>query len=277
MRKLISANFHRLYKDRFSWCVAGLVVILSLGNILNSARNYEDLLASGYITTLDDYYFNQAQLIGMFLALFVSSFMGTEFSDGTIRNKLCIGHKRSQILLANFISCSLAALLLVSVWLMVSALGFVLIGPLEMSTSVFIAHIVVALGFAVAFSAFYTVIGSLSSNKAMTIIYTFGIFLLLAIAAAGFYDRLCEPEMNTGMMLVGKELVEMEPIPNPLYLSGKIRTMWECAMEFLPTGQALLLSDASIEYPVRALLFSVAFTGLTLLVGSVLFRRKDIK
>lgn len=277
MRKLITANFYRFRKDRFSWCVAGLIVVLSLVNVFNSARSFEAMAARGYIMTVDDYFFNQAPLIGMFLALLISMFMGTEFGDGTIRNKLIIGHKRHHILLSNFISCALAAILLAAVWMLISALLLGLIGPLEMSVPEFIGCIFVAFGFAVAFASLFTVIGSLSSNKAMTIIYTFGVFIILAIAASGLYDRLSEPEMHTGMMLVGNQLVEMEPTPNPLYLSGMTRTVCELALEFLPTGQAGLLGEVAIEYPVRAIAMSAGFTMITMLVGNVLFRRKDIK
>ena len=196
MRKLITANFHRFIKDRFSWCVMGIIVILSLVNVFNSARSYEAMAASGYVMSLDDYYFNQAPLIGAFLALLISMFLGTEFSEGTIRNKLCIGHKRNEIFLSNFISCAFASIVLTAVWLLSSALLFGLIGPLEMGVSEFIGCIFVAVGFAVSFAALYTVIGSLSSNKPMTIIYTFAVFIIFAMAASALYDRLCEPEMN---------------------------------------------------------------------------------
>ena len=277
MRKLITANFFRFRKDRFSWCVVGIIVILSLVNVFNSARSYEAMADAGYILSLEDYYFNQAPLIGAFLALLISMFLGTEFSEGTIRNKLCIGHKRNEIFLSNFISCALATIALTAVWMLTSALLFGLIGPLEMGVSKFIGCIFVSVGFAVSFAALYTVIGSLSSNKAMTIIYTFAAFIILAMAASALYDRLCEPEMNQGMMLVGTQLVEMEPTPNPLYLSGMIRTVCEVALELLPNGQALLLSNVAIECPARAIAMSAVFTIVTLLVGSMLFRRKDIK
>lgn len=277
MRKLITANFHRFSKDRFSWCVVGIIVILSLVNVFNSARSFEAMAASGYTMSLDDYYFNQAPLIGAFLALLISMFLGTEFSEGTIRNKLCIGHKRNEIFLSNFISCAFASIVLTAVWLLISALLFGMIEPLEMGVSDFIGFIFVTMGFAVSFAALYTVIGSLSSNKAMTIIYTFAVFIVLVIAASGLYDRLSEPELNQGMTLVGTQLVEMEPTPNPLYLSGMIRTVCEVALELLPTGQALLLSDVAIEYPVRAIALSVVFTTVTLLVGGMLFKKKDIK
>ena len=134
-----------------------------------------------------------------------------------------------------------------------------------------------AIGFTVSFAVLYTVVGSLSSNKAMTIIYTLAVFIVFAISASALYDRLCEPEMNEGMTIVGSQLVPMEPTPNPLYLSGTIRTVCEVALELLPTGQALLLSDVAIEYPIRAIGLSVVFTIVTLFAGSMLFSRKDIR
>ena len=278
MRKLITANFFRFRKDRFSWCVVGIIVILSLVNVFNSARSYEAMAASGYTMSLDDYYFNQAPLIGAFLALLISMFLGTEFSEGTIRNKLCIGHKRNEIFLSNFISCAFASIVLTAVWLLSCTLLFGLIGPLEVEVSEFVGYIFVAMGFAVAFAALYTVIGSLSSNKAMTIIYTFAVFIILAMTASALDDRLCEPEINEIMTYNNYGAVVMqESAPNPLYLSGMIRTVCEVALELLPNGQALLLSNVAIECPVRAIALSVVFTIVTLLVGSMLFRRKDIK
>ena len=278
MRKLIAANFFRLRKDRFSWCVVGIIVVLSLGNVFNST--YEAMAAGGYVMSLDGYYFGQAPLIGAYLALLISMFLGTEFSEGTIRNKLCIGYKRDEIFLSNFISCVLATIVLTAVWMLTSALLFGMIGPLEleMEVSEFIGCIFVAMGFAVSFAALYTVIGSLSSNKPMTIIYTFAVYILFAMAASALYDRLCEPEISEIMTYNNYGAVVMqESVPNPLYLSGMIRTVCEVALELLPTGQALLLSEVAIEYPVRAILLSVVFTTVTLLVGSRLFRRKDIK
>lgn len=277
MRKLITANFHRFSKDRFSWCVVGIIVILSLANVFNSAGSYEAMAARGYIMSLDEYFFNQAPLIGAYLALLISMFLGTEFSEGTIRNKLCVGHKRNQIFLSNFISCVFATIVLTVVWLLTSALLFGMIGSLEMEVSEFVGCIFVAIGFTVSFAALYTVIGSLSSNKAMTVIYTFAVFIIFTMAASALYDRLCEPEMNQGMTLVNGEFVMPEPTPNPLYLSGMVRTVCEVALELLPTGQALLLSNVAIEYPVRAIAMSAVFTIVTLLVGGMLFKKKDIK
>ena len=277
MRKLLAANFNRLWKDRIFWCVLSVVGILSLVNILNSVSSYSAMVEMGYVRTLDDYYFNQAPLMGAFFGLFVSMFLGTEYSDGVIRNKLVIGHKREHIYLGHFIVCEVASFIILAVWLLVGALGFVLIGPMEMGISGYILHVAVAVGITASFVAVYTLVGSLSSNKAMTVVYSIVCFIVLAIVASGFYDRLSEPEFNEGMALINNELVMMEPAPNPLYLSGTIRLICQCAMEFFPSGQALLLSDVSMENPLRAMILGVVFTMMVLSLGCILFRKKDIK
>ena len=46
-----------------------------------------------------------------------------------------------------------------------------------MSAAVFGAYLIVAVGVAISFIALYTFIGCLSTNKAMTIIYTFIVFV----------------------------------------------------------------------------------------------------
>lgn len=277
MRKLLVSNFYRLRKDKFSWCVLAVVIIASFVSIFNSARSCEAMLNQGYVRSLDDYFFSQAPMMGAFIALFASTFLGTEYSDGTIRNKLSVGHKRIHIYLSNFVVCAVASFVMVFFWLLISSLGFWLIGSLEMGAAEFAAYLIVAVGAAISFTALYTFIGCLSTNKAMTIIYMFIAFIALAIIASGLWDRLCVPEMNEGMMYINGEFVMQEPTPNPLYLSGTIRTVCQVVLEFIPTGQALLLSDVAIEYPVRVIALSAAFTVLTLLAGSVLFRRKDIK
>ncbi|MGY3662454.1 MAG: hypothetical protein ACXAHE_00930 [Roseburia sp. 1XD42-69] len=43
-------------------------------------------------------------------------FLGTDYSDGTIRNKLTVGHTRTNIYLANLIVTFAAGLLIMCVW-----------------------------------------------------------------------------------------------------------------------------------------------------------------
>ena len=188
MRKLLSAGFQRLWKDRYFWWMLAFVGIFSLANILNSARSCIAMAEQGYIHTLDDYYFNQAPIMGGIFGLFVSVFLGTEYGDGVIRNKLVIGHKREHIYIGHFLVCCAASLLLSAVWLLVEGVGFFLIGPMEMGMADFFVYVVMTCSITVSFTAVYTLLGSLFSNKAMAVVYTIFCVFLLAIASSGFYD-----------------------------------------------------------------------------------------
>ena len=277
MRKLVSANFSRLWKGRIFWYILVVVVGLSLVNVFNSAQSCAAMAERGFIKTLDDFYFNQAPLMGAFFGLFSSWFLGTEYADGTIRNKLIVGHRRGHIYLSNFMVCAAASLILLAAWLLVSALGFGLIGPMKMGATEFVSYIAAAVVVTLSFAALFTMIGSLSANKAGTIVCTFIVFFALIVITSGLYDRLCAPEIIAGVTYMNGQFLSPEPSANPLYLSGTIRTVCEVALELLPTGQAFLLSDVAVEYPVRAIALSAVFTIVTLLVGSMMFRRKDIK
>ena len=102
MRKLLSVNFSRLWKDKIFWLCMGAMLIYSVVYMLNGSRQAAISL-SEYNYSIDKYYFHFALAIGAFCSLFSSMFLGTEYSDGTIRNKIIVGHTRTSIYLANLI------------------------------------------------------------------------------------------------------------------------------------------------------------------------------
>ena len=63
-------------------------------------------------------------------APFLSVYLGTEFSEGTIRNKLVAGHSRPAVYLSNLILCAIAGVLLCLGYIAaVLAVGLPLLGP----------------------------------------------------------------------------------------------------------------------------------------------------
>ena len=78
-------------------------------------------------------------------------------------------------------------------------------------------------------------------------------------------------------MLTVDGLQTMAPEPNPLYVSGAMRRLLECVLDFLPTGQTLQMSNNEITLTARELIFSWLFTFGTCAAGLLAFRRKDIK
>lgn len=277
MNKLLSANFSRLRKDKIFWLLLVGIFLISVVSICNGARSAATMASSGFIRSLDDYFFRQAPYMGILYAVFTSMFLGTEYSCGTMRNKLAVGHTRENVFLANFFTCFASCLAIAAAWLLGNAPGRFLIGPFEMGLGGFAAYLLVVIGFTAVYAAIFTWISSLSSSKALTVLLTLGVWLLLTYIASGINNRLCEPEMNGGMAYIDGAFKMLDPTPNPLYLGGKVRTLFECILDSLPSGQCILMNDASITHPVRQLCFSALITLLTLVGGMAAFRKKDIK
>lgn len=277
MRKLLSANFARMWKSRDFWCILAAVFVICLASTLLVSNTVQELLEIGYEVIPDQYFFLFAPYLGVFLAAFVSLFLGTEYSDGAIRNKLIVGHRRVEIYLANFLTCFAAGCLFLAVWWIASVPFLFLAGPLEMGISGFALYALVAVGSTASFAALYTLLGSLSSNKALTVIFTLAAWVGLILTGSGLIDRLNEPEFDGGMAYITGAFVEIPQAPNPHYLTGMVRAVCEYLRDLLPTGQMILMNDASIEHPVRQILLSLVLTVCVTAAGIAAFRRKDIR
>lgn len=122
MSKLLSANFMRLKKDKFFWI--GIIFMFAAG-VLYPTMIYRDVQKTGIINTVDDAFCGCTLFIGVVMAVFCSLFIGTEYSDGTIRNKIAIGHTRTALYLSNAIVSATVSILCVQHFsFLISASGF---------------------------------------------------------------------------------------------------------------------------------------------------------
>lgn len=101
MSKLLRANMVRLWKNKIFWVgftfltAMGAVQRISIG--MDIERHF-----------LDEAFWISALFIGFVLSAFISLFIGTEYEDGTVRNKVISGHTRSEIYFANVAVCIIA-------------------------------------------------------------------------------------------------------------------------------------------------------------------------
>lgn len=277
MRKLLSANFARLWKSKTFWFLLTSLFALCLTLSLDKIWQVRSLLAAGYARAIDKRLFSEAPYIGAFQAVFISFFLGTEYSDGTIRNKLVVGHQRGHIFLSNFVVCLAASYVFLAAW-WVSMIPYVTaLGMPEMGAGGMALYALAAVGFTAVFTALYTAMASSCSNKALTVILTLVVWLGLIIAGSGLYNRLDELEFHGGMAYIDGAFVEMEPTPNPLYLTGTVRTVCEFLRDLLPTGQAILMNNADLTNPLLCTALSVVLCVCVTAAGAAAFRRKDIK
>lgn len=276
MNKLLRANFSRLWKDKLFWLCMGGMFVYSIVYMLNGCRQAKVDL-SEYSYGLDEYYFHFALSIGFFCTLFSSMFFGTEYSDGTIRNKIIVGHTRTNLYLSSLFTTFTATLLILSAWLVGALVAVPMLGFWKMGALHLFEYLLIAVTFVLAFSAICTAVNLLSSNKAVTVIVSILLFLGLLIFAGVLYSALSEPEMVGGIQLTPDGLQMVDPTPNPKYVSGLRREIYDFIVDFLPTGQGLRLWQLEVGNPIRMLVSSVSITVLTTAGGLVAFQRKNIK
>lgn len=277
MRKLLAANFARLRKDGTFW--TGIVLMFA-GGIFLTVMAYFDMKSSGYEYKLEERTFLYAVYSGIVSSVFCSLFLGTEYSDGTIRNKLMVGHSRGNIYLANLIVCSVASILMCLIYFVsATAVGTVLLGFFVADIRIVLGFVLCSLAMTAAYAGIYTLVAMLNQNKAIAaVICVLGSFILLFV---GIYvnQRLEEPKTYPVYMYADEtgEIRSEENEPNPTYLSGTKREVYEFLYDFLPSGQALQLTQMTAEHLWALALYDGILVVLTTGAGVLCFRRKDLK
>ena len=102
---------------------------------------------------------------------------------------------------------------------------------------------------------------------------TLGLLLLGSV----LYNALWEPEYLTGMVMTANGIEMGEAQPNPNYISGTLRTVFQFLVDTLPTGQSILLANQELGRPGLSLAASGAIVLLCSGCGVATFRRKDLK
>lgn len=94
MYNLIVANMKRVWKTRAFRISAAIVAGLALFQVL---MNYRDYAVYGGTPYFDNALFAIAAVAIFPLSVFTSLYIGTEYSDGTLRNKIVVGQGRTAI------------------------------------------------------------------------------------------------------------------------------------------------------------------------------------
>ena len=205
-----------------------------------STRQYGD-----YEAQITNILFIYALTVVILIPAFVSLFVGTEYSDGTIRNKMIIGHTRTCIYLSNIIVCSAAGLgfcISYIIGVLVIALPFYTIDPVILQGTVIL--VLCSFVMSIAFTALCVMTALLCQNKALTSVINILAACFLLVISLYIMSRLREPEVYSGYTLSpGTGEIEMsEDEPNPDYLRGTERELYQFFNDFLPTGQAVNIS-----------------------------------
>ena len=232
--------------------------------------------------TLTNFFFGYGVIIGGAVSIFASLFFGTDYSDGTIRNKIIIGHSRKSIYMSNFIISVAAGVVMTAAWILAMlAVGLPVCGWNGFDAVQVLVYLAVSFFMITAFAAVFTAFGMLLSNRSVVVIVSFLVFLFWLQCGAYLYSRLREPEVEPIYTMVmtkdGEEkITDASYIENPMYVRGTQREIYTRVLEFMPTGQALFLMQNEVTDVSFMVFSSLVITVVVTLGGIVCFGRKDL-
>ena len=255
-----------------------------------------------------DYYMNASYMvIGVVAALMISLLIGTEFSSGTIRNKLIAGHSRASVYLSNLIVCIASEIIINAIYI---------IGTLIPSLIIFIRYQgrgqklkfmfsfkeqlmfqVIGLGIITFYAALFLFITMIASSRsraaaasllAMVILFVMG--LLTNQKLYSFEYRIYSSDSySSGINYTNpyydafddyETYSEFKDKYKGYELTNNIEKKFYILLDsILPTCQANFMSDSD-EIPPRAntyLAFDFGFSAVLTAFGIVIFNRKELK
>lgn len=276
MTNLLHANLSRLFKNKiFLLSLAVMIVVSAALPIIH----FVDEKNNGTPWTVDSSFFTYIFLVPILTAIVTSMFVGSEYSDGTLRNKLIVGHKRYDIYLSNLIVCSIAGIILCIAYMLIHiCVGIPLLGGFESSAGKIFAYLGAGIALTVAVSAIFTLIAMLCQNKAYSVAACIILSFALLFAGIRIVSALNEPEyFGAYSYTENGKTVEEEAEKNPHYLSGTKREVYEFLYDFVPGGQVLQIANTESENIPLLALYDCTILIITSTFGILMFRRKDLK
>lgn len=279
MSRLIYADFMRLKKEKCFWI--GVIIMAFMGMFLPLYSFFQMQKYPDYTVSLESSFTNYIMLVLFISSAFCSLYIGTEYSDGTIRNKLMVGHRRAHIYLSNLIVCVAAEYVMCFAFIAVNfCVGIPLLGFFSGGAARMLAYSGAAAVMLVAVTSIYTMVAMLNQNKAVTsVICIFGVFIMF-FCGAYMNSRINEPAIYEAHSYVDystDELIEVEATPNPNYISGTKRAVYEFLNDFLPGNQAFMLWEGIAVHLGMMALYSVMIAVIVTGAGIFIFRNEDIK
>lgn len=278
MRNLLAANFRRLWKSKLFWLLEISSVLFSTIAYVLVGINVKNLGSHWILKNANFYFFLVGLYVGILAAIFSTLFFGTEYSDGTLRNKLSIGHSRKDIYFSNLLLNTVVAILFIMTHYMAAIVVGIPLGGTEVVTVIeqMGLKILYSMVIALVYASVFTLITLLNSNKASCAILNILIALFLLIAGFFLFSALEQPELKYQMIHQADGSYRMdESIPNPRYVGGNLRMGYTILEWVMPAAFALRITSGgfTVCHSVGCILLSILLTA----AGITLFQKKDIR
>ncbi len=248
MYKLLNASFFRLKKNKIFYFIIVVSIVMALFVLYSRYTDELKDIQYGFpltdLKTTDRLLIDNLVIIGFLMSLFTSLFVGTEYSDGVIRNKLIAGHSRISVYIANFIMSVVVGIIVEVIYLLiVASIGIPMFGGIQIPISDFLYVLLDSFMIIVFYAGIFTFISLICSNITTSTV----ICLLLTLA----------------MMIM-----------------AILQTPGDEILNIFPTGQVIQISWLSYKEEANIQLLWVYSLGITFVINTIgiyLFNRKELK
>ena len=288
MYKLLNASFSRLRKNKIFLGLVILTIIIAAFMLISEYLDkvkYSSVFGISSNTT-DILLTNFINIIGFFIAIFTSLFVGAEYSDGTIRNKIVAGHSRKNIYLSNLIVSIVVGLILEFIYLIIiSIVAIPLLGSIQMTFSQFAFILLDMIMIIIVYSSIFNFIALICSNITISTVTSLLLILIMFVT-----DMFLSPTANSTEYIQKNKVMDeqgnvtYEVVKNEDYPGKLVQTICKTISNFNPVSQAIEISGNKINmneedfnnmkvYPLYSLGLIIIITA----IGIYLFNIKELK
>lgn len=264
MIKLVRSNLARLFANGIFGIAAACTAFMGIFCAIWRYHLLVVIGASDSMYHLDENFFTFVNVISVAVAAYCSFYVGIDYKDGTLRNKVAAGHPRSGIYLSNLAVNMAAGCILITAYLLMSfCVGRFCIGSFHDFTKGIIVVYIVCVYFAViSFSAIATCIATVISKQIIAIGMSVG------VALASLCYGLHQLNVLTGELFwTNEHKIQQDRV---LFLA-----------DFLPGTQLMeffALDDRIGNLtPWVMIMGSVFFIVVSTAIGLLLFRKKELQ
>lgn len=257
MSRLLHADCWRMYRGKWFWLSLGSMLLMSVAFIIMQYTIMD------YTVPLSRVIFLPLSFYGVVTAVLVSMFVGQDFSDGVIRNKIIAGRGRYSVYAANLIISWSACVIIY----LTSAFFAVAMGRFYFEADItsveYLQHLLLGISMCLAYGSIYCTITMLSGNKSVAIVLCMGLSFFMLFACLHTNQVMVQPEYKDGIL-------------NPAYVTGFKKVIYAVLHDLNPFGQAAQLSAMKVFHPIRWILCDCIWM-VAAGVGSVFFQRKNVR
>lgn len=282
MVKLLRSDLRRLFKSVSFWACVFAGFVWGAVKIYNSYKMFIDM---GNTSDEGVFWiggeFSAYPGIPLIIAVLTALFVGTDFSGGTIRNKIAIGHSRKSVCFSYIVACIAGGFAINLAYLVGDyAMGLILGGKTNFYSG-FVGELIVTFISYAALCSVLAVLCMLIARRTVGIIAALLTAFFTPMIAESIHNKAAEPEFLVDRRYNKEHTSYTETVePNPEYISGLMRVICTAADNFLPMGQLEQQSQGHVHTQSQIIsypLYSLGFIAVTSAAGVSVFRRKDLK